>query len=72
MPERFYTAFWQSDHSKIIYRHKPNDGTLDQLPCDAVAAEDLRNTLFRVDGGDPFEFALFRANNGELIVVVRD
>ncbi len=67
-----YSAFYQHDHECIIYRHKPNDGTLDRLPQGAVPAADSRSTFDRTDGGDPFEFALFRTTRGQLIVVQKD
>lgn len=67
-----YTAFFQRDHENIIYRHKADDGTLDQLPQRAEPAQDPRSTYFRQDGGDRFEFALFKTNAGQLIVVQRD
>lgn len=67
-----YSAFYQDDHISIIYRGKPNDGTLDKLPQSAVPADDPRSTYFRKDGGDRFEFALFRTHLDQLIVVQRD
>jgi len=67
-----YTAFYQDDHRCIVYRRKPNDGTLDKLPQQAVPAEDERSTYFRTDGGDKFEWALFKTNLGQLIVVQKD
>lgn len=67
-----YSAFYQQDHAAIIYRHKTDDGTLAQLPDDAQPVLDARSTYFRTDGGDRFQFALFRDNTGRLIVVQRD
>lgn len=67
-----YSAFYQYDHTVIVYRNKPNDGTLDKLPQKAAPADDPRSTYFRVDGGDKFEWALFRTELGQLIVVQRD
>jgi len=68
-----YTAYFQQDHAAIVYREKVNDGTLDKLPQQALPAyDDDRNTLNRVDGGDLYEFALFRTARGQLIVVQRD
>ena len=67
-----YSAFFQYDHSRIIYRHKSNDGTLAQLPYDAQPADDPRSTYLRQDGGDPFEFALFKTDADLLIVVQKD
>jgi hypothetical protein len=67
-----YSAFYQKDHSRIIYRHKPDDGTLAHLPDDAAPADDPRSTYFRQDGGDPFEFALFKTSGDLLIVVQKD
>jgi len=72
MNQPSYNAFYQDDHACIIYEGKVNDGTLDQLPQGARPAyEDERNTLNRTDGGDPYEFALFRTTRGQLIVVQR-
>lgn len=67
-----YTAFYQEQHDCIIYRNKPNDGTLDQLPQKAVPAIDPRSTYYRLDGGDRFEWALFKTELNQLIVVQRD
>lgn len=70
--EPTYSAFYQHDHSKIIYRRRPDDGRLAELPGDPAPAEDPRSTYLRTDGGDPFEFALFRNAAGEIIVVQKD
>ena len=67
-----YNAFYQDDHSCVIYRRKTNDGTLDKLPQNAIPADDPRSTYFRTDGGDPFEWALFRTDLGQLIIVKRN
>jgi GNAT superfamily N-acetyltransferase len=67
-----YSAFYQDDHSAIVYRRRANDGTLEKLPQQAEPANDPRSTYFRTDGGDKFEFALFRTRLGQLIVVQRD
>jgi hypothetical protein len=67
-----YSAFYQHDHAAIIYRHRLDDGTLDQLPDGAQPVLDRRTTYYRTDGGDRFEFALFRTDTGQLIVVQRD
>ncbi len=72
MSHRTYTAFYQDDHECIVYRRKANDGTLDRLPQRALPANDERSTLNRTDGGDPYEFALFRTELGQLIVVQKD
>lgn len=72
MSQPTYSAFYQDDHECIVYRYKTNDGTLGRLPQAAVPADDERSTLKRTDGGDPYEFALFRTNLGQLIVVTRD
>lgn len=69
---RTYSAFYQYDHTVIIYRYKEDDGTLDQLPQEAKPIEDPRSTYFRADGGDRFEFALFKTNLGQIIVVQCD
>lgn len=67
-----YTAFYQEDHSAIIYRRKPNDGTLADLPNDAQPSNDSRSTYFRLDGGDRFEWAWFVTNVGQVIIIQRD
>lgn len=72
LSDRTYSAFYQDDHSAIVYRRRSNDGTLDKLPQDAEPAEDPRSTYYRTDGGDRFEFALFRTRLGQLIVVQKD
>lgn len=72
MRKRTYSAFYQDDHECIVYRYKTNDGTLARLPQRAVPADDERSTLSRTDGGDPYEFALFRTELGQLIVVQKD
>jgi len=68
-PNPTYSAFYQKDHSRIIYRRKQNDGTL--IPEGAVASGDPRSTYSRTDGGDQFEFAWFTLN-GETIIIQRD
>lgn len=73
MSQPTYSAFFQDDHEAVVYQFKVNDGTLNRLPQDAKpASDDERNTLNRTDGGDPYEFALFRTSRGQLIVVQRD
>jgi hypothetical protein len=72
MKNRTYTAFYQDDHAAIIYRRRPNDGTLEQLPRGAKVANDPRSTYYRTDGGDRFEFALFTTEDGQLIVIQAD
>ena len=67
-----YSAFYQDDHECIVYRHNPNDGTLSNLPQKAKPSDDSRSTFYRTDGGDPFEFALFKTELGQLIVIQRD
>ena len=68
---RTYSAFYQDDHSVIIYRRRLNDGTLDKLPRGAKPANDSRSTYHRTDGGDRFEFALdAQADGGALGVIV--
>lgn len=63
---------YQDDLESIIYRCRPNDGTLDKLPLGAKPAADPRSTYDRTDGGDRFEFALFVTEDGETIVVQAD
>lgn len=70
--EPTYSAFYQYDHSVIVYRHKPNDGTLDKLPQKARPAHDPRSTYFRTDGGDRFQWAVFTTELGQNIIVQRD
>jgi ribosomal protein S18 acetylase RimI-like enzyme len=72
LSDHTYSAFYQEDHSAIVYRRRADDGTLDKLPQNAEPANDARSTYFRTDGGDRFEFALFRTRLGQLIVVQRD
>jgi len=67
-----YSAFYQHDHECIIYRFKTNDGTLDKLPQQAEPVNDDQSTYFRTDGGDQFEYAVFKTNLGQLITVKRD
>jgi hypothetical protein len=56
---RTYSAFYQDDQSAIIYRRKPNDGTLEKLPRGAKPVEHPSSTYYRTDGGDKYEFAFF-------------
>lgn len=72
MSKRTYTAFYQDDHSIIIYRSKGDDGTLDRLPDGAKPLSDRRSSYFRTDGGDRFEFAWFKTNQGLTIIVQAD
>lgn len=68
-----YTAFFQHDHSCIVYRRRPDDGTLDKLPQQATPVEGSKHsTYFRTDGGDRFEFAFFKTSRGQLITIQRD
>lgn len=69
---RTYSAFYQDDHSAIIYRRKPNDGSLEKLPCGAKPIEHPSSTYFRSDGGDQYELAFFATEDGDLIVVQAD
>jgi hypothetical protein len=69
---RTYSAFYQDDHSAIIFRRKLNDGTLENLPRDARPIEHPSSTYFRDDGGDRYEFAFFATEDGDLIVVQAD
>jgi hypothetical protein len=70
--KRTYSAFYQDDHAAIIYRRKPNDGTLENLPRGAKPLEHPSTTYFRTDGGDRYEFAFFETADGDLIVVQAD
>ena len=67
-----YSAFYQDDHSQIIYRHRKAGDGLEDFPEPAVPAFDRRSTYHRIDGGDRFAFALFATDRGKLIVVQRD
>jgi hypothetical protein len=66
-----YSAFYQNDHRRIIFRECPQDDIELKLPSEATPARDKRNTYFRLDGGDRFEFALFQTPEDGLIVVQR-
>jgi hypothetical protein len=66
-----YRAFFQDDHSKILFRAKPAKAVRRLLPKDARVSVDTRNTIGRLDGGDEYEFALFEVG-GRLIVVIPD
>ena len=66
-----YSAFWQDDHTKIIFRHKPQGQIRQLLPPGAIVCVDKRSTLGRLDGGDEYEFALFEID-GKKIVVQRE
>jgi hypothetical protein len=72
MKQRTYSAFYQDDHAAIIYRRKPNDGTLENLPRGATPVEHPSSTYFRTDCGDRYEFAFFETEDGDLIVVQAD
>lgn len=66
-----YRAFYQDDHSKIIFREVTAMHVRQRLPSGARVAVDQRNTVGRVDGGDEYEFALFEVG-GQRIVVIPD
>src|ERR1700682_837805 len=70
--EPTYTAFYQQDHSKIIYRRRPDGGRRAAVPGDVVPAEAPRRTSLGTGGGDLFEVPLFRDAAGEIIVVQKD
>lgn len=65
-----YSAFYSDDHRQIIYRYRRNEGNL--IPPGSVPIDDRRSTYWRQDGGDPFQWALFReVASGRQIVVQR-
>lgn len=67
---RRYSAFYHDRHDHIIYRLKPNDGSLEDLPDDAVPIQHPGTTYYRADGGDKLEFAVFATKAGRKIIVM--
>lgn len=68
-----YTAFYQDDTSKAIFRKRPNNGRLqDLLPSGTVPFNSSASTYFRNDGGDRYEFAMFKEPGGRIIMVIAD
>lgn len=68
---RTYSAFYQEDHARIIFRHLPARLVRTKLPPQARVHPDSRSTIGRDDGGDELEFAFFEVD-GEVIVVQCD
>ena len=64
-----YRAFYQDDHSKILFRGQPAAKVRELLPTCKVAV-DTRSSVGR-EKGDQYEFALFESG-GKLIVVIPD
>lgn len=66
-----YSAYWQEDHTKIIFRHLPASQIRARLPREARVCPDTRSTLGRLDGGDEYEWAVFELD-GQKIIVQRE
>jgi hypothetical protein len=66
-----YRAFYQKDHSKIIFKGVPKDQVRSRLPEGTKVAVSPKSTIGRTDGGDEYEFAYFEVR-GKLILVVPD
>ncbi len=66
-----YRAFYKEDHSKILFKGVSAGRVRACLPPGAKVEPDENSTIGRVDGGDPFEFALFVAD-GRTIIVIPD
>jgi hypothetical protein len=64
-----YRAFWQDDHTRLIFRDARQEEIPRRLPSGCRVAVDTRNTIGRLDGGDEYEFAFFE-KEGRLIVVI--
>ena len=65
-----YRAFYQDDHSHILFRGQPVENVRQLLPSNAKVAVDTRSSIGREDG-DQYEFALFE-NCYRLIIVIPD
>lgn len=65
-----YNAFYQDDHTEILFRQAPAEKVRALLPPGTQVCVDTRSTLGRTDGGDEYEFALFE-RAGRVIVVQR-
>jgi hypothetical protein len=64
-----YRAFWQDDHSKLIFKRKRKEQVRDLLPQGTTVFVHEDNTLGRVDGGDEYEFAMFICNGRRIMVI---
>jgi len=65
-----YRAFYQDDHSRILFRSEPAERVRQLLPKNSRVAVDTRSSIGREDG-DEYEFALFK-NGNKLIIVIPD
>lgn len=68
---RTYSAFYQKDHSRIIFRRQPAEQVKNLLPPGAVPLDDPRSTITQ-NADDPLAFAFFVLPNHEVIVVQAD
>lgn len=71
MKEKLYRAFWERDHSTLIFKGVPASEVRDRLPKGARVAPDKRNTIGRLDGGDEYQFGMFEVD-GKWIIVIPD
>lgn len=66
-----YRAFYQDDHSKILFRFKPASIVRRLLPKGTKVRVSESNTIGRLDGGDEYEFAQFEVGD-RIIMVIPD
>ena len=64
-----YRAFYQDDHSCILFRGKQAADVRGLLPRGARVCPDLYNTIGRTDGGDEFERAIFEVDGRKIMVI---
>ena len=64
-----YRAFYQDDHSKILFRGQPAEKVRKLLPKGARVFVDGQNTIGRLDDGDPYEFAMFEVGGRKIMVI---
>jgi hypothetical protein len=76
-----YSAYYlpprQELRPHIIYIHQPAGNLIGRLPRGSYPVTQAENsfrtsTLERTDGGDPFDYALFRTPAGDPLVIQRD
>jgi hypothetical protein len=63
-----YAAYWE-DTKRSIFRNKSRRLVRRSLPRGSAVEVSWHSTIGRIDGGDEFEFAFFRAKGRRIIVI---
>jgi len=66
-----YTATYIAT-GQVIYKAQPKGNLIGELPSGSGPVSDPTSTLERIDGGDPFEYALFESPSRRRIAIRAD